>query len=253
MENPGFKFGWIPDLPDRDFKFALKALAPAQIFPSSKMLAWVPGDPFTGNVYDQKSIGSCVSNAVGSMIQYCRIQQHHPLNSHSRLFNYYCAREMQGWQGFDSGAYIRDGIKVTVKFGMPEEAAWPYDISRFTEKPPQSAYDSAIKFKSLVYYRLDPTLEAIKSCLFEGFPFVTGFSVFNDFPWGSTDGVVNMPGRGTFVIGGHAVLIIGWDDGAQRIYFPNSWGKGWGKLGRGSLPYEYLKYMDDLWTIRLVE
>jgi hypothetical protein len=35
----------------------------------------------------------------------------------------------------DSGAFIRDGLKVVNQLGAPHETLWPYDINRFTVQP----------------------------------------------------------------------------------------------------------------------
>jgi len=55
------------------------------------------------------------------------------------------------------------------------------------------------------------------------------------------------------VVGGHAVLAIGYDDKERRFLARNSWGEGWGIKGYFTLPYNYLanrNLSDDLWTIR---
>ena len=41
------------------------------------------------------------------------------------------------------GAEIRDGIKSVNKDGVCHETDWPYDVDKFTEKPPRDCYLSA--------------------------------------------------------------------------------------------------------------
>ncbi len=41
------------------------------------------------------------------------------------------------------------------------------------------------------------------------------------------------------LLGGHCILLVGYDDGTQRVIFRNSWGL-WGNQGYGTLPYAYL-------------
>ena len=68
-------------------------------------------------------------------------------------------------------------------------------------------------------------------------------------------GVLNLPGSGEGVVGGHAVLAVGYDDVAQRFIVRNSWGTSWGLDGYFTMPYAYLcdaNLSDDLWTITLV-
>jgi C1A family cysteine protease len=64
-----------------------------------------------------------------------------------------------------------------------------------------------------------------------------------------------MPSRGEEVVGGHAVLVVGYDDAQKRFIVRNSWGSEWGMGGHYTLPYDYIVNPDlatDFWTIRLV-
>jgi len=67
---------------------------------------------------------------------------------------------------------------------------------------------------------------------------------------------VNMPLPNDRVLGGHAVLAVGYDDEVSRFIVRNSWGSIWGMQGDFTMPYAYLtnpNLADDFWTIRLVE
>jgi C1A family cysteine protease len=62
-----------------------------------------------------------------------------------------------------------------------------------------------------------------------------------------------MPSTAEQVIGGHAVLAVGYDDATRRFTVRNSWGKDWGKGGYFFMPYSYLlddNLAADFWTIR---
>ena len=254
IETP-FKLGWIPDLPDiRDIPFKAAA-APGVVYPPSKRLVWVPG------ALEQGPLGSCVANAVALAVQYARIKQRklHAWQP-ARLPVYYGAREIRGWEAIDSGCHIRDAIKVVASQGTAKEEDYPYVISKFAEKPPPSYYEQALRDQVLLYRRIDNTnLDDIRAALNEDYPIVFGFSLYNDFNWsGVNDGSITMPGGGgaSYVVGGHACLIAAYDDLQGRCEFVNSWGKKWGKLGRGSIPYNYLTnpgLASDFWQISLVE
>ena len=65
-----------------------------------------------------------------------------------------------------------------------------------------------------------------------------------------------MPKSGEEVLGGHAVMAVGYDDSTRRFFVRNSWGKGWAAKGYFFMPYAYLldsNLSDDFWTIRLVK
>ena len=100
-------------------------------------------------------------------------------------------------------------------------------------------------------------LSQFKGCLADGYPFVFGFTVYESFESAEVGrtGVLKMPKPGEGVVGGHAVLGVGYDDTAQRFIVRNSWGRGWGQKGYFTMPYSYLltnNLSDDFWTIRLV-
>ena len=62
-----------------------------------------------------------------------------------------------------------------------------------------------------------------------------------------------MPQPGEKVVGGHAVVGVGYDDSQQRFIVRNSWGPKWGMSGYFTIPYEYLgdrNLSDDFWTVR---
>src|SRR5438132_1613928 len=75
-----------------------------------------------------------------------------------------------------------------------------------------------------------------------GFPFVFGLSVYESFETEEVakTGDAPLPAHGEKLLGGHAVLAVGYDDSTGRFQIRNSWGEGWGKEGYFTLPYEYL-------------
>jgi C1A family cysteine protease len=78
-----------------------------------------------------------------------------------------------------------------------------------------------------------------------------GITVYSSFesPQVAETGIVPIPHFGEQVLGGHAVLAVGYDDDKQWIIFRNSWGESWGDKGYGYLPYKYVqKYASDMWT-----
>jgi C1A family cysteine protease len=247
------KYGWVPDLPDaRDHLYAAPMLG-AAVLPTKADLR-----PNCPPVYDQGQLGSCTGNAIAGAVQFERKKQGMaPDFAPSRLFIYYNERVIEGTVGTDAGAMIRDGIKAVATLGVCPEPDWPYTIAKFTQKPTAKAFKDALHARAVSYSRVTRTLQQMKGCLASGFPFVFGFTVYESFE--SADvaktGAVPMPAANEKMLGGHAVLAVGYDDAQQRFFVRNSWGAGWGMQGYFSMPYSYLldqNLSDDFWTIRLI-
>jgi C1A family cysteine protease len=253
------RYGWIPDIPDqRDHGYAAPPLAR---LPSSVDLR--RGFP---PVYDQGDLGSCTANAIAGAFQFTRRKEKQgPDFVPSRLFIYYNERVIEGTVNEDSGAMLRDGMKVVAKLGVcPEQSRppaagdWPYDVAKFAAKPPPVCYRVALRHQLLRYQRVARSLSQMKGCLAQGYPFVFGFSVYQGFESQQVarTGDVPLPAPGEKALGGHAVVAVGYDDASQRFLFRNSWGARWGKKGYGTLPYAYLAeadLADDFWTMRQTE
>ena len=109
-----------------------------------------------------------------------------------------------------------------------------------------------------MYRRVIGQLHQMQGCLAQGYPFVFGFSVYESFmsPEVATTGEVPLPPRGEQLIGGHAVLAVGYDDSIQSFIVRNSWGPKWGLKGYCLMPYGYLtdsQLARDFWAVYTVE
>jgi C1A family cysteine protease len=251
--HPHANFGWLRDLPDqRDHRFAASPSILRKLPRSVDLRAGLP-EP-----YNQGRLGSCTANALAGGLQYLLKKQRRRSFMPSRLFIYYNERVVEGHVDQDSGAMLRDGIKVLNRWGACTETAWPYDILRFAQKPSPACYAGALKHQLLKYERMDQDLNQLRGCLAEGLPFVFGFSVYSSFmtPAVARTGVGQLPGPQDAPQGGHAVLAVGYDDASQRFLMRNSWGKGWGQKGYFTLPYAYLLQPGlcaDFWALQILE
>ena len=212
-------------------------------------------------VYNQGQLGSCTANAIGAAIEF-ELKKQNPAYDFmpSRLFIYYNERVIENDVPMDNGAQIRDGVKSVNQQGVCAETLWSYDdgLVKFKKKPLVKCYKEALKHKVLNYQRVDRSLDQMKGCLAEGFPFVFGFTVYESFESDAVakTGVVNLPAQSESKVGGHAVLCVGYDDASKRFIVRNSWDTNWGQQGYFTMPYDYLtnqNLSDDFWTIRMVE
>ncbi len=247
-------YGWLPDLPDqRDHLYAAPPAVLSRLPPRADLRPHCPP------VFDQGALGSCTANAIANAYRYDLLRQHGPGDFvPSRLFIYFNERVIEGTTGSDAGAMLRDGIKTLAKQGVCSDKTWPYVPDRYADKPTARAYAEGLRHQALSYQRLAQDAWQMKGCLASGFPFVFGFSVYESFESRSVarHGLVPMPGPGERLVGGHAVLAVGYDDRRQRYIAMNSWSTDWGDAGYFHLPYAYLagpQLARDLWTVRTVE
>lgn len=260
-------YGWRPDLPDhRDRIYNLEE--------EIKQSAAVPGKfdlaPHMPPIYNQGQLGSCTGNGIARVLEYEAMRQGEPEVTPSRLFIYYNERVLEGTVNTDSGAEIRDGIKVVATEGAPPESEWPYsdaDPGPFQKKPPPNVYADAIKHEALVYKRIivGGPGAPMRSAVAAGYPIVFGFSVpasFEDGSWDPSTHPLPLPRPNEKVIGGHCVVITGYDFTTQRFPQPafqcdNSWGADWGMGGRFWMNYRWFDphagLASDLWMIQRVK
>lgn len=242
------KYGLIPDTKDeRDFCFAAQ---PALNLPDKVDLR-----PQCPPVLEQLSIGSCTAVAIANCYKFLLIKAKLPAFLPSRLFIYYNERAIQGTVERDSGALIRNGFKTISKQGVCDEVLWKYDVSKFKLKPPAVCYSEALRHRAIEYQRVSQTLSQMKSCLAEGFPVVVGFTPYEAFESREVarTGILNLPAAREQKLGGHAVLIVGYDSDSERFIVMNSWGAKWGLQGYFTMPFAYLmdeKLASDFWTLR---
>jgi C1A family cysteine protease len=246
-------YGWVRDFPDaRDLTYSA-ALPTLTSLPSKVDLR-----PKCPPVYDQGQLGSCTANGIGGAVQFAQMKLGKAAFTPSRLFIYYSERAIEGTVSSDSGAQVRDGIKSVATIGAPPETDWPYDITQFAVQPPPQAYADAKLDLVSTYAKVPQSLAQMQGCLAEGFPIVFGFTVYSSFESAAvaSTGIVPMPNTTKeTVLGGHCMLIVGYDDSKRVFIVRNSWNTTWGMKGYCTMPYEYLTnahLSSDFWTIRAV-
>ena len=259
------QYNWKRDkLDPRDHLYKVgHPLAPQAALPSVVDLS-----PACSPVRDQGEMGCCSGFALAGAYEYLELMDLKAkmtlagapemfdltqFSEVSELFIYYGERVLEGTVNEDSGAEIRDGIKVLARLGVCRETLWPYADTNLLKQPVQAAYDEAAQHKVIQYQRLN-ILDDIRHCLASGFPVAFGFDVYANFEsdYCAKTGDLQMPASGEPLVGGHAVLDVGYDDNARKLKIRNSWGPEWGLAGYFTMPYEYVDQglASDFWTIR---
>ncbi|KAF9263038.1 cysteine proteinase, partial [Marasmius fiardii PR-910] len=222
-------------------------------------------------VYDQLRLGSCTANAVAGAFEFEAMKQNLPLFSPSRLFIWYNARAKSGVASAvkrNVGCSLRNAIQsLNLKgHGVCSESEWPYEAAEYNKKtlyftdpkaraatkPPAVVVQHAHLHAVSRYYAFTKDknlLTKLLHCLDEGYPFLFGTPTYKLFSKVGKDGrglrTKNTPG-------GHALLVVGYIHEEKVFIVRNSWGENWGEKGYFYMPYGWLKYAYDLWTIRVV-
>jgi len=238
----------------RDFKSVRHLAAPVSLPAVFELPLQIP-------IYDQEDIGSCVANSACACYRFesAQIMGNFDFNP-SRLFEYYNARKLQGWEKEDSGAYIRDGFKAMNKWGLAKEDLWPYRTSDFAKEPNSQVYSDGLNNVIVKYAAVQQSETVIKQTLLSGAAVSFGFNVYSSFMYGSwtsnDPAIMPIPKKNEQMLGGHAVTIIGYDDSKKSFLIQNSWGTGWGNDGKFWMPYSFLlnsTECDDFWAIESIK
>lgn len=256
-------YGWRPDLPDpRDRIFGMENPTLSSSDPRLPLVFSLRKK--MPSIFDQLALGSCTANGIVAVLMKQGMDQGEAELMLARLFVYYYERVIEGSVNEDSGAQIRDGIKVIAKMGAPPESELPYDISKFTEKPSAKVIADAKKHVAIEYLRVlaGGPGSVIRTPILAGHPVVFGFSVperFEDPSWDPATEMLPLP-DGEGFIGGHCTVVVGWDFSLKR--FPvnvfeirNSWSSRWGDQGHFWMDARWLyepqrQLSSDFWVVR---
>jgi C1A family cysteine protease len=123
----------------------------------------------------------------------------------------------------------------------------PYNDYDINYAPGIFANSFAYWFRIKEYLRVY-SVNGIKNELANNHPVALAIPVYNNIE----DVKEFIPLPEGDVIGGHAIAIIGFDDGLKAFFIQNSWGKNWGLKGRAWLPYDYVYKSPwfDAWSVR---
>ena len=210
-------------------------------------------------VLDQGQLGSCTSNATSNALRYLLKKEKRIVFQPSRLYIYWNTRvNIEGVAGSeDSGCCIRDVCKAVQKYHACQEVVWPYVESQFSVAPSLLAYKNANLYRNVSYASVSQDLVIMQKTLASGYPIVVGIQVYDSFETDAVaaTGQVPMPAIATeSCLGGHCVLIVGYDTVKACFIGMNAWGTGWGAAGYFYIPFAYMLNPDlasDFWVFTL--
>lgn len=254
----------ISKLPSQERRMRLGALKPVftgnEIFLTNKTDKFVAlptrfdwrnnnGQNFVTPVRNQGNCGSCWAFAATAGLEAVTlIAQKTPgvdLNLAEQILVSTCSLAGDCGGGYPSGA--ASFIKSS---GLPLETCYPYRAANSQCSEACSNWQNTT-YRIKEYYNVgswSPTIDDIKSALYEYGPLPTTLDVYTDF-FSYRSGIYSLasgccPDSRTcpncHYEGGHAVLIVGYDDEDEYFIVKNSWGTGWGESGYFKIDYSQL-------------
>jgi C1A family cysteine protease len=196
-----------------------------------KRLDWREHDAVSG-IRDQKTCGSCwafaMTQALESYVKMTRKITGDVSLSEQALIS--CG----GKGSCDGGILNADFLQTT---GLPPASDFPYSATNDNCDNAQADWrDHAYKIGSWRSVKQD--LMSIKTALATYGPLPTAFFAYEDFMYYKSGVYSYVKGK---PLGGHAVLIVGYDDDGQYFIVKNSWGPNWGEGGYFRIAYSEME------------
>ena len=225
-----------------------------KLAPHATKLAQVPTSVDLRNlcraIRDQGSEGACSGFATAAFRE-----TSHAAKTGSLLSFYLAPAYLYGWTRIDDGTFPQDsGASLASEFqelqnrGVCPESYLPYTTDP-DEGPNPVADTAAQPFRIGEPVQVDwQDPQTMKSVLGSQQTIAIGFSVYESFEQTGPNGVVAVPNQGEELLGGHAVLVCGYNDANSIWIIRNQWGQNWGDAGYCYMPYGYESIWMEAWT-----
>lgn len=145
-------------------------------------------------------------------------------------------------QGRDGGATLVDALNLLSARGALSWADMPYNPDNFTLQPTATQLKQARRFRISYWRRVnvqDP--QEVKAHLQAGYPVMVGLI--------ADEGLYRLKGQNVWkkrqgkILGGHAVVVVGYDERREAFKIMNSWGSRWADRGYGWVDYGFFRKM----------
>jgi hypothetical protein len=215
-DNP-HGLGWIESPPDpRDYQVDALYAASGIEAPLALPASYVVPQPWSP-VLDQGNSPMCVAFSQSMLKAYEDLRDQGPFDFDEPTF-------FRRIGGGPNGAVIRNALAVLLADGYPVVGV-----------------DRAGAHKIAAYYAVPVTRADLCAAILAFGPVELGTPWFNSW-FRPVAGVLPAPDT---VVGGHAIVAIGWD--ARGLRLRNSWGTDWGLSGDAYLPWSQLDHLREAW------
>lgn len=213
--------------PDDERDFPLEWLLSADgVDPQAIVLPATYVVPKRPPILNQGNTPMCVAYSTSSMKSYQDYDDQVP----AKYWNFDEPLFFRQIGGTSQGAYLRVAMDRLLKYGYPV-----YSLGQ------------ASKHKIRAYYAVPKDLYSIKVAVKAYGELVMARPWYHSWLRSPESGVNYILPRPDYSIGGHAIVIDGWDDNRKALRLRNSWGSVWGYGGDAFMPYAYLGSVWEVW------
>jgi hypothetical protein len=189
---------------------------------------------------DQGQQGSCVGWAVAYALKSYqeKMERKWNLDQNDRLFSpSFIYNQIKKSSGCDGGSLISDALNLVRRDGIASLSTFDYTDRACSAVPDAGVRQTARQYAIADWRRVNVQDEMeIKTQVAAGFPVVIGMMVDQAFSQLQPGQVYSTPDNVS--PGGHAMVVVGYDDGKSAYKVINSWGSGWGDGGFGWVDYQ---------------
>lgn len=205
-----------------------------------------------GPVRDQGSAGSCTGQAGAGFMDWlyraftkywAAVGNAGGPVEFSALFLYAQERIKNGTFPADDGSDSRTAMQVLNQLGICLDSQDAYSDTLIGQMPTPTQVALAKMSRIGAYHRVlfDDGLVTARSVLASGYCRLIGVPVYQEIESDEVaeTGILPIPSGRSTPVGGHEMLVYGYDDARGVELVRNSWGKDWGDHGNLTIPYGY--------------
>lgn len=195
--------------------------------------------PTPGNQGNQSS---CVGWAVAYGLKSYQeaIERKHAPSSNNQIYSPSFIYNQIKLHNCEGGSHITDALNMLKMKGVATLQSFPYSEFDCSTTPSLSVISRAKDFIIADWRRVNIQDDVeIKSQLNAGFPIVIGMRIDDGFIKLGYNQVYR--GASGMEKGGHAMVVVGFDDSKSAYKVLNSWGTSWGTGGYGWISYSAFK------------
>ncbi|MGI9531223.1 C1 family peptidase [Lutimonas sp.] len=202
-------------------------------------------------VGSQGSQGSCVAWATGYYLKSFQ-ENYEDLQNGIVGLNYemspaYIYNQIKATD-CDGGSAIQDALDTISSQGIVEWSVMPYDQNECDIQPNdlQKVLAEPNKIEKYYYFHQDSVYQHTKASLLRDQPVVIAVTIDRSYFGARDEDGIFVYRKFKDAVGGHAMLVVGYNDEMNAFKVVNSWGSGWGNNGFVWIDYKAFKEAGDL-------